>query len=456
VAWLERFPRLPAMLVLTAVVVALNIPTLLVERKVSQIDEREHMDLMLRGSHGRIGHNGQVFTQETLRELCIRGSELFVEWPPCKPGRLDPLDYAPETRGRNNSGQDPPYYVVTGLTARALRALTPGWESLVTWGRVLGSVWLLIGMYLVLRAGDLLALDRKRLVVVLIFVAALPTQLHASTTVNPDGTAFLAGAGILLAGLAWERGRASLIWLVVVSALALWIDRANAAALLVVLVYLGLTGWERARSKSRVVPSLSRRLVAGATVAVAVIAVVGTWQAVERRLRPEEPAMVRTQPGRPLPPELTPVYVDSLPGKEMFSAQSIFGMLPPVPDVAPPLSRKSAPNGGPNAVWYGTFSSAAFLTILGVLGAGIFWLAADPVRALAAAAALALIIMPIFTHLYNYFEYGYYVVIVPRFGLCVLPAIALVFTAVASRSRIAFATLGVIAVGLYGTALLTL
>jgi hypothetical protein len=444
------------MLLLAVAVVALYVPTLRTESAVSQIDEREHLDLMLRGSHARIGHNGQVFTQETLRELCSRGSELFVEWPPCKPGRLEPLDYAPETRGRNVSAQDPPYYVVTGMTARALRAVTPGWESLVTWGRFLGSVWLLIGMYLVLRVGDLLDLDRKRLVVVLILVAALPTQLHASTTVNPDATAFLAGAGILLAGLAWERGRATLVWLVVVSALALWLDRSNTAALLVVLVYLGLSGWERARSESRVVPSLPRRLVAGAAVAVAVIAVVGTWQAVDRRLQPEERAVVRAQPGRPLPPEYIPVYVDSLPGKEIFKAQSIFGMLPPVADVAPPLARKSAPNAGPNAVWYLTFSSAAFLTILGVLGAGIVWLAADRVRALAAAAVVALIITPILTHLYNYFVNGYYVEIVPRFGLCVLPAIAIVFTAVASRSRIAYGTACVVAVGLYTTALLTL
>jgi hypothetical protein len=450
--WIRRFPRLPAMLLLVAVVLVLNIPTLRSVSKVSVVDEREHLDFMLRGSHGRIGHTGQVFTQESLRELCSRGSELFA-WPPCKPGRLDPLDYAPETRGRNIAAQDPPYYLVTGLTARSLRAVTPGWESLVTWGRVLGSVWLLLGMYLVLRLGDLLDLDRKLLVAALILVAAIPAQLQASTAVNPDSMAFLAGAAILLTGLAWERGRVNLAWFVVVSALAIWLDRANAVALVIVLAYLAFRGWVTRREAQAAVPSLHHRVAAGIAVAITVIGVVGTWQAVERRTRPEASAELRPESGRMLPPRLTPDYKSSLPIKDILGAESLFGMLPPVRDVAPPHARDT----GSNAVWYKTFASAAQFAILGVLGAAILgWSATGRIRSLAGATVIALVITTIPIHLYHYYVNGYFVQIAPRFALSALPAIALVFCAIASRSRIAYTTLGVIAIGLYATALLTL
>src|SRR5688572_18403234 len=89
VAWLRRFPRLPAMLFLVVIVVVLDVPTVHTVNAVSFIDEQKHIDLVLRGSHGTIGHNGQKLTQETLRELCARGSEI-VGYPPCRPGRLNP------------------------------------------------------------------------------------------------------------------------------------------------------------------------------------------------------------------------------------------------------------------------------------------------------------------------------------------------------------------------------
>jgi hypothetical protein len=456
-----RFPRLPAMLLLSVIVVVLVVPTARTVSGISLIDEREHIDNMLRGSHGRIGHPGQQLTQETLRELCARGraAPFIPNYAPVAPfpacpssGRLDPAAFA--YKGVNTSTQDPPYYLVTGLTARALRALTPGWESLVTWARVLGAAWLLAGMYLVLRLGDLLEIDRKPLVAALVFVAALPTQLHAETTVNPDAMAFLAGAAILLAGLAWERGRANIAWLVTVSTIAVWLDRANAVALVIVFAYLALRAWRGARGGARERPSWTRVVAAGAAVAVAAVAVVGAWQAVERRLRPETAQTAQaSEPGKVFPAESTPIRTGGFPFDSAFSGESLFGMLPPVQDIAPPVARST----GDNAVWYRTFSAAASAAIVGVLGAGLFGFSGtDRVRALAAATLLALVLTPVFNHIYNYFVNDYFVATVPRFGLSALPAIALVFAAIASRSKTAYVILIGLAAGIYATALVTL
>jgi hypothetical protein len=440
------------MLLLSVVVVVLVVPTARSVSGISLIDEREHIDNMLRGSHGRIGHIGELLTQETLRELCARGRQNTV-WPPCPPDgeRLNPADFV--YKGVNSSTQDPPYYLATGLTARALRAVTPAWDSLVTWARVLGAVWLLAGMYLVLRLGDLLEIDRKPLVAVLVFVAAVPTQLQAETTVNPDAMAFLAGAAILLAGLAWERGRATIAWLVIVSAFAIWLDRANTVALVVVFAYLGIRAWMGARDGARETPSWTRVVAVGAAVALACIALVGTWQAVERRLRPAGHTAQASEPGKVFPLESTPIRPRGFPVDSTFSAESLFGMLPPVQDVAPPVERSP----GDNAVWYRTFAAAAAAAIVGVLGAGLLssW-GAGRVRALAAATLLALVLTPVFNHVYDYFVNDYFVQTVPRFGLSTLPAIALVFAAMATRSKTAYVMLIVLGAGIYTTALVTL
>ena len=440
---LRRFPRLPAMVVLAGFVLLLNLPTLHVVNTVSDIDEREHIDLMLRGSHFRIGHNGQVLTQETLRELCTRGSE-SVRWPMCTPGRLDPAAFNRETNGVNNSAQDPPYYVVTGLTARALRALTPGPESLVTWARVLGSVWLLAGMYAAIRLGDLIGVSRKHLVVALVLFAAIPTQLQASTTVNPDAVAFLAGAGILLAAVAWEKGKASVAWLVAASALALWVDRANVVAVLIALVYLAFRVWAGARGEVPGAPSWQRFVAAGVAVGVGSIALVGTWQVTERRLRPEQTVA--------MPASARPKAVHGFPVKRTFEGKSIFGILPPLTDAAPPGRRDPL-----HATWYQTAFVAAFLLVIGTLGAALLARSGpDRIRLLAAATIIGLILAPPLMHLYNYYVNGYFTATVPRFGLSALPSFALLMAAVTSRSRVGRVVLPAVAVGLYTTALLTL
>jgi hypothetical protein len=450
-AFFDRFPRVKPMLVLAVALLVLNVLTLRTVSQVSAIDEREHIDYLLRGSHGRIGQNGDVLTQETLRELCSRGSEIVV-WPPCTPGRLDPREFAP--RGINVSTQAPFYYLATGLSARALRAATPGWESLVTWGRALGTLWLLVGCYLLLRAGELLRIPPWLVVGALVLVAALPTQLHASTTVNPDATAFVSGAAVLLAVLAWERRGRALWVLGLTAAAAAVFDPTNAVGILVALGYLGL----RALGANRGVgpeprPSVARCSVAAAVIVAGAVVAVAGWEVGSEQLSPP-PRQESATPAerRRLDPNRASYPTDGLPVRRILSADSVFGMLPPVVDVAPPAQRLSEPN----ATWYRLFATAASIAIVGALiSLCLRGSLRERQSLLAVSVVVGLIVAGPLFELYRYYVNGFFEPIVPRFGISALPAVVLVLAGLA-RDRVPMLILSTVAGGLYGTALLTL
>ena len=453
-----RCPRAKAMLVLTVAVLVLNIPTLRVVSQVSKIDEREHIDHLVRGSHGEIGRHRETLRQETLRELCRRGSEIHA-YPPCRPGELDPTDYA-----IGGGNVDPPgslYYLPTGLTARFLRALPVGSDSLVTWGRLLGSAWLLVGFYLVLRVGDRLGLDRSVLVVALVLAAAVPTQLHAATTINPDVTSFVAGAGVLLAALTWERGSRGIWVLGAVAAAAMLFDQSNGVGILIVLLYLSYRGLGRYLGRAGGETRTTRQYGAAAVVLIAatILSVVG-WDALRDAVQDPLQAADRgsefeTSEAERAALDPTRVYVDvdELRIETIANASELFAMFPPVVDVAPPERRLSTFE----AVWYRVFERAVLLMMVGAILVVVFRATLrSQVSALGLATLTGLIVAPVLIHLYNWYEKGFFEPTVPRFGLSALPAIVLLVVAAVAQQKIARFVLVVLTGGLYLTALTTL
>jgi hypothetical protein len=445
------------MLVLTAAVLVLNVPTLRVLSQVSKIDEREHIDHLVRGSHGEIGRHKEALRQETLRELCRRGSEIHA-YPPCRPGRLDPTDYA-----IGGANVDPPgslYYLPTGLSARFLRALPVGGDSLVTWGRLLGSAWLLVGFYLALRVGDLLRLDRRMVVVALVLAAAVPTQLHAATAINTDATGFAAGAGVLLAVLAWERSGRGLWILAAAAAAAVLLDESNGVGILIAGLYLAYRGLAHflGRADDDTVPTRAYGVAVVALAATTIVTLVG-WEAlrdaVQDPIRPEDRISLSDatdEERAALDPTRVPSDVDELRIETIANASELFSLFPPVADVGPPDRRLDTFE----AVWYRVFTQAVLFMMVGVLLAVVFRATlASRVSALGVATLTGLIVAPVLIHLYNWFEKGYFEPSVPRFGLSALPAIALLVAAVARQTG-ARVVLVVLTAGLYVTALTTL
>jgi hypothetical protein len=455
-----RFPRLIPMLVLALLIGVLDVATARQIPEVSAIDELNHIDFLVRGSRGDLGQNGVVATQEALRELCDRGSDYYV-FPRCPDsGLIDPAFYF--VVGLNYSDNAPPYFLATGLSARALGAVTPGAESLVTWGRVLGAVWLLLGCYLVLRAGELLGLDRRLMVVALVLAAAIPAQLHASTTVNPDAAAFLAGAAVLLAVLAWEqrRSRARLGFVVLASLAALAVDSSNAVAVLLAVGYLGCRAFAspdrsvRSGQGRRPYALVALALVAGATLGFL------SWEVGERLLAEPAPYYVteyeEARGGRdPAPTTIDDpgqVSVEGIPYARIFDGDSVFGLFPPVEDIAPPPERASEVSG----TLYRVFAAAVALFVAAVLVLCVIRPSlSDRVRALGLATVAALLVAPVLFHLWNAWRLDSFEATAPRFALSALPAVVLVIVGLGAN-RVARAVTVVLAAGLYIGALVSL
>jgi len=449
-----RFPRALSMVLLAATVLVLDVATTRTESSVSAVDEREHIDHLIRASRGDVPRDGLILSQPTLRELCSRGSE-YIEWPPCKPGRLDPADYA--VGGVNVAADTPFYYLVTGPAARLLRAVTPGWESLVTWGRVLGAAWLLLGFYLVLRIGDQFEIPRWPLASALILVAALPIVLAASTTITPDASAIVVGAGCLLAALTWER-TGHVGWLVVaglISATAVLFRTTNGVGVLVVIAYLGFRALARARKQTRgEARSLRQYAVAAVALALSVPAAVAVWDAADERFyptpyQPYTPAELET--AGTLDP-LRAGESQELHGEDVFGGTALFSLFPPVYEAVSPTRRST----GPNAPWYQAAVFSAFLLMVGALLLVVFRLSVgDRLHALGLGTAAALIVASPLMVVYYFYKNDALNPTVARFGLSALPAVALVLAA-AARERLAFVVLCVVAAATYSTALLTL
>jgi hypothetical protein len=476
-ALFTRFPRARAMLVLTFAVLMLNGLTIRAQPPVSAVDEREHIDHLVTAAQGHIPQGGRILTQETLRELCSRGSE-YIKWPRCKPGRLNPADYA--VAGVNAAGDEPFYYLVNGPAAWTLKEVVPGSDSVVTWGRLFNSVWLLLGFYLVLRAADRLGISRARTVLALLLVAALPVQLFATTTVTPDATSFVAGAGVLLAALAWEQTgrRAWLLATVAVAAAAVVTKSTNGVAVLLVFVYFLLRALGAARESEidaetktktkadveatpepAAEPSLPRSWRQYVVFGVLVVGgmAVGTlgWKEAQKHRASPTPQdynkAVLASAARLDPLRAEPTEVFKLTGRMLFGHTTVFAMFPPIREPAPPIRRSV----GPHATWYQDFVSAASFLVIGALLLGILRLSfADRGNVLALATTITLLIAPTLMVAYRWYVDKTFDPIVERFGLSALPAVALVVAAV-TKERLAQVALAVVSIGLFATAVYT-
>ena len=205
-----------ALMVLAVVLVVLHVRAY---TALSPLDELQHVDYLDQASRFDFVHNGERVGQLAMREQTCRtvDSPGFVS-PPCKARDLKPVQF--QEGGFNTASADPPtYYVLTGLAARTLVHL-PGVDSLVTGGRLVGGLWLglgLVGAYTLARR---LGARADAAFGAVALLATTPVVLHASATVTSDAPALLVGALLFLAGLAvLERG-ASSWWLFAAAVLA--------------------------------------------------------------------------------------------------------------------------------------------------------------------------------------------------------------------------------------------
>ena len=442
------------MLLLAVLVLLLNVSTVFASDRVSPIDEQYWINHLINGSELHIVTPGEQLDQETLRELCSRNSQLF-DWPPCPEGHID--DGSPWAyKSVDISGHSPFYFFATGGVARVLRATPvdlPPNDSLVTWGRLLGSAWLLLGCYFALRAAELLGLTRRWVVVALFFLIATPDLLHMSTIVNPDQTAFASGAAVLWAGLAWERSGRRL-WLVGLTALvAGLLDQTNSIAILVVLLYLALRLLQRRRQPDDgFAPSLRAHVGFLVVSLVAIAVAYKGWDRLDDLLHNIDVIKPRSRladiSDNPVRQEVT--RVEPTIGRA-FGGETVTAMFPPWSGTnswVPPIMRSTA---------FDAFTSLSVLVAIGAMGATLFTrFLRDRLGTLATATVVALLVSPSLIVLNDWWAGGTFLRPPPRYGLSALPMIAMVIAAVSERTKVAAYAVGAVAVGLYASALLSL
>jgi hypothetical protein len=318
---------------------------------------------------------------------------------------------------------------------------------LVTWARILGSAWLLVGFYFLLRIGEMLGVWRTMLVVALIFVAATPALLHADTIVNPDATALPSGAAVLFAALAWER-RGKGLWLVGLAALlGSALGPKNSIAVILVLAYFGMRALARATSSSDESDLRPWQDYAKAAVVVVVALFVAnegwdqlySWGTQHGLFAPLLSVDVSHSP-------IAVSYGNRPVGFwRIFGLDTVFAMFPPFNDIAFPSQRLH--------LLYRTVARGAEYFAIGALVAvALRDKLSNKVAALGFATLITLLVAPSLTVIRNSLQYGTFDQPVWRYGLAAIPGLVIVI-ACAVRSRFSQIALTVLTAALYVSAL---
>jgi hypothetical protein len=184
----------------------------------SPIDELRHVDYAMRASSFHAPRLGDVLSQDAMREEACRGLDLPWTDQPCNTKKFAPLHFR-DLGYQTASAHPPTYYLGAGWFARAAEGLGLS-NSFLDPARVFSALLFAAGLMVALAAGRLAGIRTAPLLAALTFVPVMPAALHASSTVNPDASAILVGAVVMLLGLAWERGRIPLWTLAVAGALA--------------------------------------------------------------------------------------------------------------------------------------------------------------------------------------------------------------------------------------------
>ena len=416
---------------------------------LSPIDELQHLDYLIKASHGHLVGNGDQFGQEALRiETCHRVDAAFdakVQACVTDPSvALRPSDF--QEGGYNTASIHPPtYYVVDGVLARVLSRVLPGDQDFLDAGRMAGVIWTIaaVGMlWLLFRELGARRLVAASLIVVLV---AAPTVLHAAATINPDGTSLAAGAAMAWAVLRWERGRLGAWVPILFAAVAVGTKVTNLVGVGVMLLYLVIRmSWRPLAAGGpwgRRVREWARdnrgALTVGGGSLVAVGLVAGAWTVAQKVLE---------RPGAGKVPMLTRFAVSSFPVSGLASSwQQTFD----------PLASPYLPAFLDTSAVVLVSSAVAVALVVGAVGGAVLGPPGSRQRILAVSALVTACAAGPLLVVFNAVVQGIYVVVPVRYALSAAPAMAAAGIPVAQRptGRVVVVGLAVVSLAAVGVAL---
>lgn len=258
---------------------------------LSPIDELQHIDYLDQASRFDLVEGGERVHRTAMREQSCRGidSPGFVS-PPCAQRHLDPAAY--QESGFNTAAADPPvYYYATGLTSRALAAILPGTDSIVTIGRSLGTLWLTAGLLVTFLLTRRLGGSTAAGMAVCLLVASTPAVLHPSATITSDAPALLVGGMLALVAWAVVHGRAHPAWAGAAALVATLVKVTSIAPIGLTLLFVLLMMLPIGnRDGAGAVTPLARRrgLLTMASVVAGTLVGLAGWTAVTRIITPAD------------------------------------------------------------------------------------------------------------------------------------------------------------------------
>jgi hypothetical protein len=402
------------------------------QERLSIYDEIQHVDYALRLFDGDLLVAGEKLTPRGQEILACRAIDNQGDpGNPCG----GPYDINRVVGGGFNTAyiHSPLYYVAPGAAAWVGEHLLPAVDQ-VALMRMTSALWFLVALAFLWALLGELGVPRSLRVAAGVGLVSIPTVLLSQSIVNNDSTALAAGAALTWLAVRWDRGRASLWWVALAAVIAVLLKATNVGAVGAVILFVAVRAFQRGEWGPGLRAALSGRWVRFALVAGVAAVVAGAgWGLVPSALATVDPTVI---------PQALMFHQEAFQPVWLFESLDMF-MTPLRPEF------------GTSAMEGDAASAIAAVANIGLLLLFAYGaIASRPgsvPRALAGAAAGALILLPPVLVLVNYVTAQIHVPLLPpRYGLSILPAmVAVAAMGATSRwSRIALCVAAAVAYAL--------
>lgn len=361
-------------------------------RPLFAFDEATYADYLIKIDKGQMWMpRGSLYDQEAMRVILCRGiahpdetRPLIVAKGDCAARARDPAAFL-NGGVSTSAGHPPTYFLMTYVGAKAV-LLTGVTDDLVTAGRMVGVLWMALGLLALAALARELGASPAASALAVVVAGLSPKFVEEWQYLTPDALNLLIGSLTLLAAVRWLRGTAGYWQLVAVGVAGAAIKFPNVLVVLAAAIAIVVAGRtfrplaERLRGAAALVVPLIVTTVAVAAV-TAVLAVAG-------RSSPQDNQQ----------------YVAALnPRHLLVNLDAFIGPLGRSPELA-------------------DISSLSFLLILSFLVAAAFSLPAEDVRRSLGAAVLGMFVVgPILLILVVFVAQHQYFAVAERYGFNLLP-----------------------------------
>lgn len=436
-SWVNARPLWLRWLATAAVLLVLS--TVLVGRyaygrdAMSRADEYVYIDAVDKAMHGEITRQGASIDVTALDLIACRGIELHGPMGETCGGPYDRSTFP--YRGGITSADihSPVYYFTTAALTKVVQVLTPVDDLLIA-ARMTGALWLGLGLTAMVWLARTLGASRSSSAAVALLVLSVPAMRWTNAYVTPDSLNLLVGSLIGIAAVKYARGRWSPWVLIGLSAVAAAVKAQNSIASALVALFLVL--YAVTVPEIRTWRRVARHLAVGAGAVGAALVVQFGYNTLRAAWAVAPPPIPDTS--KPFDPIVAISEVKAFLMGVSMGPDAAFG----------PALQLARPEV--------TATLAAWLLAAGLIGAALFATNLETLQQrFAQATALAFVVAgPVFYTLIYAMTHRAFV-LPERYGIVMLPAMAVATALVARRRWVQLMIVALAGAG-YVVALLTL